>query len=154
MKRSGFRHKIGKPMKRTKLKKVSKMPISKLQREIWQLCREIANIIYPSDCFTCPQKGLVGSNRQLGHMWAKASLGAFLKYDLRILRWQCFSCNIHKGGMGADFYKRLLDEQGGEFMELLEKDRNKIVNAYDYYLELRDRYKKYLEELKQSYPQK
>jgi len=73
-------------------------------------------------------------------MWAKASLGAFLKYDLRVLRPQCYNCNINQGGRGADFYKRMLEEIGKVEMEKLEKDRQVTVKAYDFYLELLTKY--------------
>lgn len=127
-------------MKRTRLKKKSKMPISRLQRKIWQLCREIAIKNYPSDCYTCGATNLQGFNRQLGHMWAKASVGAFLKYDMRILRFQCNTCNQFRGGMGADFYRNMLKEIGPEKMAQLEKDRQVMVRAYDHYQSVYRRY--------------
>lgn len=115
------------------------MPISKIQRKIWEHCRRIK---YKPvvDCYTCGAKDLQGSNRQLGHMWAKASIGANLKYSLDILEWQCSRCNIWNGGMGADFYKRKLKELGKKRMDELEKMRNESVKAYDYYLELLQKY--------------
>jgi len=69
-------------------------------------------------------------------MWAKASLGAFLKYDLRILRPQCYFCNINCGGRGAEFYARMLSEIGEEKMKELEQDRQKTVKASDFYAQL------------------
>lgn len=128
-------------MKKTKLKKKSKTSISKIQREIWKECRRIKDkrIV---NCYTCGARDLQGANKQLGHMWAKASLGAVLKYELDILEWQCSSCNIWRGGMGADFYKKKLKELKKGRMEELEKLRNKTVKAYDFYLELLDEYKK------------
>jgi len=127
-------------MKKTKLKKVSKMSISKIQRDLWQECRRIKNKDRVN-CYTCDAKDLKGSNRQLGHMWAKASLGANLKYELDILEWQDSRCNIWMGGMGADFYKKKLEELGKERMTELEKIRNESVKAYDFYVELLDKYK-------------
>lgn len=44
--------------------------------------------------------------------------------------------------MGADFYKRMLQEIGPEKMEELQRDRNKIVKAYDHYTYLLEEYKK------------
>lgn len=123
------------------MRKKSKQPISKIQRDLWQECRRIKNrpIV---DCYTCRAKDLQGSNKQLGHMWAKASLGACLKYELDILEWQCFRCNINGGGMGADFYKRKLSELGEVRMNELEALRNKSVKAYDYFLDLLEKYNK------------
>jgi hypothetical protein len=129
-------------MKRTALKKVSKQKISTIQNKIWEHCKRIIREKYPHSCYTCGQMGLVGSNLQTGHLWAKASLGAFLKYDLRVLRPQCFKCNIHQGGRGADFYTRLLKEIGTEAMAKLEADRQVTVKAMDHYLKILDEYSK------------
>lgn len=127
-------------MKKTKLKKVSKQSISKIQRDLWQECRRIKHKD-TVNCYTCGAKDLQGSNRQLGHMWSKASLPAILKYELDILEWQCSSCNIWRGGMGADFYKRKLKELGKKRMEELERLRNQTGKAYDIYLDLLEKYK-------------
>ncbi len=135
------------PLKRSRLKKASKDSISKIQRLLWAECRRIAlkeqaNNNGEVDCYTCPAKNLIGSNRQLGHVpYPKSTLGAFLKYALRLLKWQCFSCNINKGGMGAEAYKRLLKENGEEFMKQLELDRRTTVKAYDFYVTLLETYR-------------
>lgn len=134
-------------MKRGTLKKKSKLPIRKIQDLLWQECRRIAKEQFSNngkiDCYTCPAKNLQGSNCQLGHVpYPKASLGAYLKYDVfRVLRWQCMTCNIHRGGMGAEAYKRMLREEGKEYMDKLEKDRQVSVKAYDYYVKLLEEYK-------------
>ena len=127
-------------MRRTALKKKSKTSISLIQRQIWQECRRIKHK-ERVDCYTCGAKDIQGANRQLGHMWAKASLGANFKYELDVLEWQCFACNIHRGGMGADFYKRKLKELGKKRMNELERMRNRTVKAYDFYLTLLEKYK-------------
>jgi hypothetical protein len=150
MKRTGFKQKARKPMKRSKLKKVSKMPISLLQRKIWELCKQITRAKHGNKCYTCPKSGLVGSDWHTGHMWAKASLPACLKYDLRVLRPQCYNCNINKGGMGADFYKRMLSEIGQEEMDKLQVERQKLVNAYDHYIKLLAEYKTLCESIETS----
>lgn len=136
-----------KMMKRSKLKKKSKAKISTIQNKIWELIKQIVRKKYPNVCYTCGQTGLGGSNQQTGHLWAKASLGAYLKYDLRVLRIQCYNCNINRGGMGADFYSKMLQEVGWVEMGKLEKDRQVTVNAYDHYVTLLDEYSKLLSEL-------
>lgn len=80
-------------------------------------------------------------------MWAKASLGAYLKYDLRVLRPQCARCNIFLGGMGAEFYAHMLREIGPEKMQALESDRRVTVKAYDHYLKLITEYTSILKTL-------
>lgn len=131
-------------MKRTALKKKSKQNVRKIQDLIWAECRRIVIEQYGYngmvDCYTCGAKNLQGSNKQLGHMWAKASLGAYLKYDIRLLRFQCMRCNIHLGGQGAIFYKRMLKEEGKKYMDKLEKDRNITVKSTDWYISLLEEY--------------
>lgn len=127
-------------MKKSPLRKLGKQKISVIQRKLWILCREIAIKKYAPVCYTCGVTNLEGSNKQLGHMWAKASIGAFLKYDMRILRWQCMRCNQFMGGRGADFYQKMLSEIGEEKMKQLQKDRQVTVNAMTHYLKLIDEY--------------
>lgn len=129
-------------MKRTPLRKKSKLPISLIQRKIWLECKRIIRKRWGNTCYTCGQTTLTGSNWHTGHLWSKASLGAYLKYDLRVLRPQCYNCNINRGGMGADFYSRMVKDHGSTYMEELERDRQKTVKAYDHYLNVLEQYKK------------
>ncbi len=132
MKKSGFLK------RKTGLKKKSKQPISLIQRKIWDECKRIvrAKYIRPDrtyECYTCRRTIVKNADAQTGHMWAKASLGAFMKYDLRVLRIQCYLCNIRHGGRGADYYLRMWEENGAEYMNQLKADRNVSVKAYDHY---------------------
>jgi hypothetical protein len=123
------------------MRKKSKGKIRVIQDLIWKECRRIKDkpIV---NCYTCEAKNLQGCNKQLGHMWAKASVGANLKYELDILEWQCMRCNQFLGGMGADFYKRKLKEIGSKRMKELEKLRNESVKAMDHYEQLLKEYEK------------
>lgn len=123
------------------MRKQSKQTISKIQRELWEHCKRIIRARYPNTCYTCERTGLSGSNWHTGHLWAKASLGANLKYDLRVLRPQCYFCNVNCGGRGAEFYAKMVRENGQEYMTSLEQERNISVKAIDKYLELLEEYK-------------
>lgn len=123
------------------MRKESKQKISLIQRKIWAECKRIIRARYGNVCFTCERTGLIGSNWHTGHLWAKAALGAYLKYDLRVLRPQCYDCNINKGGMGADFYRKMVKENGQEYMDSLQRERQITVKAYDFYLDLLAKYK-------------
>lgn len=128
-------------MKTTKgLRKEGKQKISVVQRELWQLCKELTRREYGNVCYTCGAQGLTSTNWQTGHLWPKASLGAFLKYDLRVLRPQCFRCNIHLGGNGARFYSKMLVEEGEDYMKQLERDKKVITKALDHYISLIENY--------------
>lgn len=125
-----------------KIRKESKAPISKLQRELWAECKRIVRA-REKDCYTCPAKDLKGHDAQTGHgPWPKSVLGAYLKYDLRCLHLQCALCNRWRDGMGYEFGKRMLAEIGPEAMAQLEADRQKTVKAYDHYAALLEAYKK------------
>ncbi len=134
-------------MKRSPLKRKSKSPQRKLEDEIWQHCRRIVfnrdNKDGRIDCYTCPATDLQGSNGQLGHVpWPKATLSAFLKYDLRLLKYQCYRCNINFSGMGGVAYPKMIGENGKQFMEDLEVEKRTItVKAMEHYPQLLDKYK-------------
>jgi len=128
-------------VKKTKLKKVSKQPISKIQRQIWVECKRIIRSKYRNTCYTCGRKGLEGSNWHTGHMLAKVSLSAYLKYDLRILRPQCYFCNINCGGRGAEFIDNMRRIEGDKYVDEILKDKQKTIKAYDHYVLLLIQYK-------------
>ena len=130
-----------KHMKRTALKKKSKSPQRKIEDALWEECKRITREQFGNVCYTCGARGLQGSNWHTGHMWSKASLSAFLKYDLRVLRPQCYNCNVNRGGQGADFYAKMLKIEGKDYMERLEQDRQKTVQAHDFYKKLLEEYK-------------
>lgn len=122
----------------------SKQSLSKIEKKLWQLCRKVADVRcdaqnIPPRCFTCDRL-VEGVNKQLGHFIPKSTCGAFLKYDMRNLRWQCYNCNINGGGQGAEFYKRLVEENDQNYVDQLFKDKQKIVKAMDKYLELISEY--------------
>lgn len=124
------------PMKRGKLRKKSKESISKLQRQIWELCKQIIRKKYGNTCYTCGRANLSGSSWHTGHLLAKASLGAFLKYDLRVLRPQCYYCNINLGGNGAIFIENMRRIEGDEYVDKILADRQITVKAYDHYIKV------------------
>ena len=101
----------------------------KLEDKLWKLCREIIRSKYGNICYTCGRTDLEGSNWHTGHMWAKASLSNHLKYDLRILRPQCYHCNINLGGIGAVFFEKMQKEIGVKAMNALIKEKQITIKA-------------------------
>lgn len=136
-------------MKRTKLRKQSKAPISKIQRQLWLLCKQIIRILYPPICYTCDAP-ISGKNDHTSHLIPKAACGAYLKFDLRNLRRTCYRCNIHLGGNAAEFYIRMVRREGKKYVDELMRDKQKTVKAYDFYLKLLEEYKLKLESLKNA----
>lgn len=127
-------------MKTSPLRKKSKSDIKKVQDKLWEECKRIIKIRYGDVCYTCG-KTVTGSNRHTGHMFAKASVGAYLKYDLRILRPQCYFCNINCGGQGAIFIENMRRIEGDDYVDTILRDRNVTVKAQEYYEKLLDVYK-------------
>jgi hypothetical protein len=130
------------------MRKQSKQPISLIQRKIWEEIKRIIRARYLKrgcsetwTCYTCG-RNCRGVNCHTGHMLPKASLGAYLKYDLRLLRIQCYNCNINLGGNGAIFIEKMRKIEGDEYVDQILKDRQKTVKAYDFYVELLEKYKK------------
>ncbi len=134
-------------MRKTPLRKKGVQKVSVIQRKLWELCKQIIRLRHGNTCYTCGATGLIASNWHTGHLFPKASLGAYLKYDLRLLRPQCYKCNIHYGGMGAVFYTRLLKEVGSSAIQQLERDKQITVKALDHYLSLIPKYEEILKEL-------
>lgn len=130
-----------------RIKKQSKLPLAKLQRNLWLLCKEIIRKKYGNECYTCDRKGLSGSNWHTSHFIPKSTCGAFLKYDLRNLRPGCYHCNINLGGNGAIFMKNMILREGADYVEGIFRDRNVYVNPYEHYTFLTEKYKLMLEEI-------
>lgn len=61
---------------------------------------------------------------------------------MRCLRWQCYSCNINKGGMGAVALETMTKEKGKAHIEQIKKDNQKSIKAYDHYVKLLEEYGK------------
>lgn len=131
-------------MNRTPLKRKSKSDFKKLEDKVWTECKRIIRKRYPNTCYTCGRTGLEGANLHTGHMIAKASLGASMKYSLDILRPQCYHCNINLGGMGAVFAERMRKELGEKkYKELYQRcldSRNSFTKASDHYAVLLEEY--------------
>jgi hypothetical protein len=94
--------------RKTPLKKASIKPVSKLKKELWQLCRAIIIGKYGSDCYTCGANDLRGSNRHVGHFITSSTCSAELRYSLDNLRPQCYRCNIHLSGNWPAYEQHLL----------------------------------------------
>jgi hypothetical protein len=116
-------------MKKTPLKRHSKTPEAKLKLKLWELCKKIIRGKYGNTCYTCGKENLESSSWQTGHFIPSAAGGASLRYDLRNLRPQCYNCNINLGGNGSNFYRKLVEMEGQEYVDTLFRDKQKIIKA-------------------------
>ena len=131
----------GRKKKRAKGRIKPRMSISKVQRLLWIECKRIIRAKYGNTCYTSGKTGLVGSDWHTGHFIPKGACGAFLKYDLRNLRPQSYHDNINLGGNGAEFYKRMVEREGQEYVDQLFRDKQKIINARDHFENLLEEYR-------------
>lgn len=122
---------------------------SSVEKKLWKECRRIIRARYEHNCYTCDAKNLEAQNLQTGHYYAKGALGASMKYDLRILRPQCFNCNINYGGMGGAYREHMKHEIGVEEEQKLFDEcrisKGKPIKAIDHYIKLLTEYKKIVE---------
>ncbi|MEO5646598.1 MAG: recombination protein NinG [Candidatus Paceibacterota bacterium] len=125
------------------LKEKAKL-VKLLQEKIWIECRRIIRARYPHDCYTCGAKDLVGANLHTGHFIAKKAVKNYLKYDLRILRPQCYFCNMKCGGQGALYYRNMVAREGQEYVDLIFADLDKKIAPKDLYEFYTDLYNKYV----------
>ena len=114
--------------------------LKKVQTKLWKECKRITLNKYGNTCYTCGASNLEGGNCQLGHCIPSGACGAFLRYDLRNLRIQCMRCNIHLGGQGAEYVRRLVQEVGKKEVDKMFKDKQKTVKAIDHYTKLLKEY--------------
>lgn len=77
-----------------------------------------------------------------------------MAYDLRILRPQCYSCNLNHGGMGAVFWKNLERDLGIEVANVLliecQGSKGNTTNARAFYAEMTPLYQIQLDALRDS----
>jgi hypothetical protein len=126
VKRTALKRKSG-------LRKKAKTPISKLQRQLWQLCRAIIIKRYGKHCYTCPVRGeeLQGANCHVGHFIPSSVCSTELRYSLDNLRPQCFRCNIHLSGNWPAYERHLISDNGCTFVSELKR-RNEATKGRKY----------------------
>lgn len=122
-----------------------KIKLKPIQLKIWVECRRIIKARYPHICYTCGAKDLKGANLHTGHLIAKKFLKNYLKYDLRLLRPQCYYCNLRLGGLGALFIEKMRAIEGNEYVDGILSEMNKKIEGtkeiYQFYYDLLEEYK-------------
>jgi hypothetical protein len=115
------------------VRRKKKTDLKKTQEKLWELCKAITRRKFALgrgwQCYTCRKPIDEPAKAHTGHFIPSAACGAFLRYDLRNLRVQCYFCNINLGGNGTAFYRRLVEDEGQEYVDQLFRDKQKIVKA-------------------------
>ena len=132
MKRTGFKQKPRKPLKRTpfkhkggfktvktalgrkkstKPKKAKPIGKVKLNKALWKLFSKFIRDRDNYICFTCGKKTTPG---QAGHYRTGATCKKYLFYDERNVHCQCYHCNINLSGNWRVYQKKMWDKYGVE----------------------------------------
>ena len=126
MKRSFFKKKQSKPLKRSPLRKKGKSNISKLKRELWQLFSLYIRQRDKFTCVTCGKKG-EGSGIHAGHYITKSVGGLALYFHEDNVFAQCYRCNIHLSGNWTAYREFILRKFGEEKEKELLALKNQIT---------------------------
>jgi len=141
LKRTGFKQKLTKPMKRGKLAKKSKVKLSILKRKLWEVVSKRIKERDKNICFTSG-KYVVGSNAHCGHGTPSSICGGRLRYHPKNLHCQSYHENVNLGGNGRVYYQNQVKKYGQETVDKLDKLKDQFIKVdADYYLTLTDLYK-------------
>ena len=142
MKRSGFKKKPTKPLKRTSLKKKAPKTQAKLKKDLDAIFSKYVRAKYRKECYTCYKKGVT---LQCGHFISRQYL--MTRWDENNCRPQCVGCNIYGNGKPLDFEERLKDDLGIDFVETMKHSRHYSLKVGRvWYREQIEFYKKLYEE--------
>jgi len=125
---------------------------AQLKKILWELCKQFVRMRYGTkdglySCYTCDRAILTPSMAHTSHFIPSGACGAYLRFDERNLRITCYNCNIHLGGNGAEFYRRMVKEVGQKEVDQIFRDKQKVVKADStFYL---DKIKYYEDKLKE-----
>ena len=106
-------------MKRTRLNKKSKTPEARLKSELMDLVKKHIKKRDGNICFSCGITGLMGSNWHAGHFIRDSVGGVALRYNLTNIHSQCARCNIFLSGNEGEYYIKMVDKYGQEFVDEL-----------------------------------
>jgi Bacteriophage Lambda NinG protein len=108
--------------------------ITQLKKKLWAECKRIVRARYANkdgtwNCYTCGKHLTIPFDAHTAHFIPKAACGTLMKFDLRNLRVCCYHCNINLGGNGSEFYRRLVRDEGQDYVDALFKDKNLTIKA-------------------------
>ncbi len=122
-------------MRRTKIRKKSKSPLAKAKEKLWKVLKQLIEKRDGSVCISCRAEGLSGHHKHGGHFISSSSCGGFLRYDLRNVHIQCSTCNLHRGGAGAEYSRALDKKYGRKFVDKIIEDKQVSIKLDIQYIE-------------------
>lgn len=120
MKRTPFRSKPSPPMKRSRMRRKSKSPTSKLQKKCDNLLTPIVKKLHPK-CLLCRKP------TQVAHHHVHKSKSLALRYDLDNLINLCNSCHFALHQNESYYASKIVKIKGMEWFEELEWKKNRLL---------------------------
>lgn len=115
-------------MKRKKRKKLPK--IKTIRNKLWEATKTLVRAKYRVkggwECYTCPTLITEPKKAHTGHLIPRVTGGLLLYYHLDALRIQCSVCNRHRGGEGAQYLYKLIQEIGMPRISMLLDQIGKV----------------------------
>ncbi len=103
-------------------------PLAALRRTLWDLFRAY---VYERDgeaCISCGKSGLIGSDRQAGHLF-NAGSSSLIRWHPKNVHVQCYRCNVGLRGNIAPYALEFICRYGGDELARLGK-MSKIVKKW------------------------
>ncbi len=128
---------LGRKSLKLKTKKRRKSgEITKLKKQLWELCKQITRKRYVNPdgtwtCYTSGQTIILPKNVHTGHFIPSSLCSVELRYDLRNLRPQSYNDNINHSGNPHQFRRNLTANHGVGYVEELET-RNEQTKGQTY----------------------
>ena len=124
---------------------MAKKKISTLKKKLWRVTSKYIRARDKNICFTC-DRFAEGSGYHAGHFIPQSTCGLYLKYDERNIAGQCYHCNINCGGNGAEYYRRMVEKHGQEYVDEIFRDKQRTTKWTEQdYLDKIEYYKELLE---------
>lgn len=127
---------LSKPRKTLSLIKKKPKSISKLKKDLWELCKQIIRKRYGLLngtwlCYTSGRLIIDPRDAHTGHFIHSSLCSVELRYDLNNLRIQSYDQNINKNGNTLEYEENLIRDHGKEYVEEL-KQRNRDTKGKSY----------------------
>ncbi len=103
-------------------------PLAAMRRTLWDLFRAY---VYERDgdaCISCGKAGLVGSDRQAGHLF-NAGASSLIRWHPKNVHVQCYRCNVGLRGNVAPYAVEFICRYGGDELQRLGR-LSKVVKKW------------------------
>ena len=124
LKRSPIKRKLKPKEKKAIDKESSQALVKKLDKYFSLFIRQKHSENGLVECYTCRKKMEI-NQIQCGHYHSRRFYS--VRWEEMNCRPQCVSCNVFKHGNYPEFSKRLIEDHGRQYMDLLEVKKNRKV---------------------------